>query len=318
MFKKSFWSLLVVLSIVLLAACGSNSSDGKSGNKEKTRTVESAIGSTDNIKDKPKRIVTLYQGATDAAVAMGIKPVGVVESWLEAPTYKYLRDDLKDVKIVGQETQPNLEEIEKLKPDLIIASKIRHEQIFDQLQEIAPTVATETVFTFKDTVKLMGEALNQENKSKELLTKWDDRVADFKEKAKKDIKNWPMSVSVVNFRADHARIYQTGFAGSILTELGFKGPKNVKDKKQDIITLTDKESIPQMDADVIYYFMDDQGKAVEKAYKEWTSHPLWKQLDAVKAKQVHKVDEITWNMGGGIIAANMMLDDIYDRLGIDK
>ncbi|MGX9290650.1 ABC transporter substrate-binding protein [Bacillus sp. A015] len=318
MFRKSFWSLLVVLSIVLLAACGNNSSEGKSDSKEKTRTVESAIGSTDNIKEKPKRIVTLYQGATDAAVAMGIKPVGVVESWLETPTYKYLRDDLKDVKIVGQETQPNLEEIEKLKPDLIIASKVRHEQIFDQLQEIAPTVATETVFTFKDTVKLMGEALNQQDKSKELLTKWDDRVADFKEKAKKDIKNWPMNVAVVNFRADHARIYQTGFAGSILTELGFEGPKNIKDKKQDIVTLTDKESIPQMNADVIYYFMDDQDQAVEKAYKEWTSHPLWKQLDAVKAKQVHKVDEITWNMAGGIIAANMMLDDIYDRLGIDK
>ena len=317
MFKKSFWSLLVVLSIVLLAACGSNSSEGKSDSNEKTRTVESAIGSTE-IKGSPKRVVTLYQGATDAAVAMGIKPVGVVESWLEAPTYKYLRDDLKGVKIVGQETQPNLEEIEKLKPDLIIASKIRHEQIFDQLKEIAPTVATETVFTFKDTVNLMGEALNKQDKSKELLTKWDDRVADFKEEAKKDIKNWPMSVSVVNFRADHARIYQTGFAGSILTELGFEGPKNVKDKKQDIITLTDKESIPQMDADVIYYFMDDQDKAVEKAYKEWTSHPLWKQLDAVKAKQVHKVDEITWNMAGGITAANMMLDDIYDRLGLDK
>ncbi|PCK20158.1 iron ABC transporter substrate-binding protein [Bacillus pumilus] len=317
MFRKSFWSLLVVLSIVLLAACGNNSSEGKSDSKEKTRTVESAIGSTE-IKGSPKRVVTLYQGATDAAVAMGIKPVGVVESWLETPTYKYLRDDLKDVNIVGQETQPNLEEIEKLKPDLIIASKVRHEQIFDQLKEIAPTVATETVFTFKDTVKLMGEALDQQDKSKELLTKWDDRVADFKEKAKKDIKNWPMNVAVVNFRADHARIYQTGFAGSILTELGFNGPKNVKDKKQDIITLTDKESIPQMNADVIYYFMDDQDKAVEKAYKEWTSHPLWKQLDAVKAKQVHKVDEITWNMAGGIIAANMMLDDIYDRLGIDK
>ncbi|USY50548.1 iron-siderophore ABC transporter substrate-binding protein [Bacillus altitudinis] len=317
MFKKSFWSLLVVLSIVLLAACGSNSSEGKSDSNEKTRTVESAIGSTE-IKGSPKRVVTLYQGATDAAVAMGIKPVGVVESWLETPTYKYLRDDLKDVKIVGQETQPNLEEIEKLKPDLIIASKVRHEQIFDQLKEIAPTVATETVFTFKDTVKLMGEALDQQDKSKELLTKWDDRVADFKEKAKKDIKNWPMNVAVVNFRADHARIYQTGFAGSILTELGFEGPKNVKDKKQDIVTLTDKESIPQMNADVIYYFMDDQDKAVEKAYKEWTSHPLWKQLDAVKAKQVHKVDEITWNMAGGITAANMMLDDIYDRLGIDQ
>ncbi|OLP65152.1 putative siderophore-binding lipoprotein YfiY precursor [Bacillus pumilus] len=317
MFRKSFWSLLVVLSIVLLAACGNNGSEGKSDNQEKTRSVESAIGSTE-VKGSPKRVVTLYQGATDAAVAMGIQPVGVVESWLETPTYQYLRDDLKDVTIVGQEIQPNLEEIDKLNPDLIIASKVRHEQIFDQLKEIAPTVATETVFTFKDTVKLMGEALDQEDKSKELLTKWDDRVADFKQKAEKNIKNWPMNVAVVNFRADHARIYQTGFAGSILTELGFEGPKNIKDKKQDIITLTDKESIPQMNADVIYYFMDDQDKAVGKAYKEWTNHPLWKQLDAVKAKQVHKVDEITWNMAGGIIAANMMLDDIYDRLDIEK
>ncbi|MGE6629973.1 ABC transporter substrate-binding protein [Bacillus sp. NPDC077027] len=318
MFRKSFWSLLVVLSIVLLAACGNNSSEGKSGdNKEKTRTVESAIGSTD-IKGTPKRVVTLYQGATDAAVAMGIKPVGVVESWLEAPKYKYLRDDLKDVKIVGQETQPNLEEIEKLNPDLIIASKVRHEEIFDQLSEIAPTVATETVFTFKDTVNLLGKSLDKEDKSKELLSKWDDRVADFKAKAEKNIKNWPMSVAVLNFRADHARIYQTGFAGSILTELGFEGPKDVKDKKQDIITLTDKESIPQMNADVIYYFMDKEDSAVQKSYKEWTSHPLWKQLDAVKADQVHEVDEITWNMAGGIIAANLMLDDIYDRLGLEK
>ncbi|MDI6562920.1 iron ABC transporter substrate-binding protein, partial [Bacillus altitudinis] len=80
----------------------------------------------------------------------------------------------------------------------------------------------------KDTVNLMGESLNKLDKSKELLTKWDDRVDDFKEKAKKDIKNWTMSVSVVNFRADHASIYQTGFEGSILTELGFECPKNVK------------------------------------------------------------------------------------------
>ncbi|MDI6562844.1 ABC transporter substrate-binding protein, partial [Bacillus altitudinis] len=109
--------------------------------------------------------------------------------WLEATKNKYLRDDLKGVKIVGQEKQPNLEEIEKLKPELIIASKIRHEQIFDQLKEIDPTVATETVFTFKYSVIFMGESLNKQDKSKELMTKWDDRVADFKEKAKKDIKN---------------------------------------------------------------------------------------------------------------------------------
>lgn len=51
-----------------------------------------------------------------------------------------------------------------------------------------------------------------------------------------------MSVSVVNFRADHARIYQTGFAGSILTELGFEGPKMSKIKSKISLHLQTKRA----------------------------------------------------------------------------
>lgn len=96
------------------------------------RVVKHAMGETP-IEGTPKRIVTLYQGATDVAVALGVTPVGVVESWTQQPMYEYLRDDLKDVPFVGTETQPNLEEIAKLQPDLIIASKLRHEKVYEQL-----------------------------------------------------------------------------------------------------------------------------------------------------------------------------------------
>jgi iron complex transport system substrate-binding protein len=72
-----------------------------------------------------------------------------------------------------------------------------------------------------------------------------------------------------------------------------------------------------MNADVFYIFMEDD-EAVKKTYDEWTNHPLWKNLDAVKANQVYMVDEIIWNMGGGIKAANLMLDDIYDRFELEK
>ena len=40
------------------------------------------------------------------------------------PKFEYIKNDLKDTKIVGQEPAPNLEEISKLKPDLIVASKL--------------------------------------------------------------------------------------------------------------------------------------------------------------------------------------------------
>lgn len=323
---KSFFSWLAILLSVLLflAGCGNNSAGGAeeaeaepAAEEETAREVTHAMGTT-TIEGTPEKIVTLYQGATDAAVEMGVKPVGAVESWLQQPYYEYLSADMEGVLVVGEETQPNLEEIAKLEPDLIIASQIRHEEIYEQLSQIAPTVVHETVYDFKGTVEMMGEAMNQQEKADELISAWDDRVADFQGKIQEKVGDqWPMHVTVANFREDHARIYVTGFAGSILTELGFEGPKNITDESLEIVKLTDKESIPQMNADVIYAFMEDTD-AVKKTYGEWTSHPLWANLDAVKADQVYKVDEIIWNMGGGIRAANLMLDDIYDRFELEK
>lgn len=281
-----------------------------------TRIIKHAMGET-KIDGTPKRIVTLYQGATDTAVAMGIKPVGIVESWVEKPVYKYLRDDLEDVKQVGLETQPNLEEINKLNPDLIIASKMRHEDIYNLLSQIAPTVMEENVFRYRETVKLMGEALNKQSKAQTILKKWDQRVNDFNKRIKKKMQDdWPIKVSVLNFRADHARIYYSGYAGRILNELGFERPDK---HKKDIwgVKLTSKESIPEMNSEAFFIFMSDN-EAVYNTYKEWTSHPLWKNLDAVKNDQVFEVDQVAWNMAGGIKSAHIMLDQLYDHFELDE
>ncbi|WP_209122740.1 ABC transporter substrate-binding protein [Alkalihalobacillus sp. BA299] len=332
--RSNIFSLLAIffVSLLILAGCGNQEAPAEESEgteqTEQTETQEEETASdsvreithamgTTTVEGTPERIVTLYQGATDAAVAFGVTPVGVVESWVQQPVYDYLKADLEGVEIVGLETQPNLEEIAKLNPDLIIASKLRHEEIYDQLSEIAPTVAHETVFAFKETVELMGTAMNQEEKANELLSDWDARVADFQTKVQEKLgEEWPLNVSILNFRADHARIYFTGFAGSILEELGFTRPENQQSEEWGV-QLTDKESIPEMNADVFYIFNEDD-EAVQKTFEEWTNHPLWSNLDAVQKEQVYMVDEVTWNMAGGIISANMMLDDIYDRFELEK
>lgn len=329
--KTSFFLFLILLSfITILAGCSSQSSsqtqktetkqeEPKAGSgSDNVREITHAMGTTE-ITGTPERVVTLFQGATDTAVALGVKPAGIVESWLEQPIYEYLRNDLEGTPIVGLETQPNLEEIAKLKPDLIVASKIRSEEIYDQLSQIAPTVMTDNVYTFKDTVELMGQAMNKEEKANELISAWDTRVSDFKGKIEEKLGDqWPFSVSILNFREDHARIYVTdSFAGLVLSELGFARPESQQGFDEPVVKLTDKESIPQMNADVFYMFMNDE-EAVQKNFEEWTNHPLWKNLDAVKADQVYRVDEIIWNMGGGMLAANLMLDDIYSRFELEK
>lgn len=310
----------IVTVVAILGACG-NSKDESTDSKDSKAQAESVeikhILGTTTIEGTPKKVVTLYQGATDTILEFGIKPVGVVESWAQQPMYDYLKADLEDVTYVGLETQPNLEEIAALKPDLIIATQVRHEEIYEQLNEIAPTVVNTTLYDFRETANLLGQALGQEDKAKSLIGDWENRVADFKTKIEAN-KEYPFSVAVTNYREDHARIYVKGFAGSILTELGFKGPKNLEGQDElDIVKLNDKETITQMDADAIFQFKEDNA-AVENTYKEWTAHPLYKELDAVKNDRVYTVDEIVWNFAGGLQSANLMLDDLYTHFELEK
>ena len=86
---------------------------------------------------QPTRVATLFQGATDSTVALGLRPCGVVESWSEKPVYRYLRPALAGVPSLGLETQPSLEDLALLAPDLIIASRFGHGRIAPLLHQCA-------------------------------------------------------------------------------------------------------------------------------------------------------------------------------------
>lgn len=283
---------------------------------ETVRTVEHALGEI-RIEGTPRRIVTLYQGATDTAVALGLKPVGVVESWLEKPMYRYLRDALPDVRYLGLETQPDLESVAWLAPDLIVGARYRHEAIHPLLSRIAPTVVLDTGYDFRTMLELMGEATGRERRARELLDDWAARAADFRRQIEAALgEAWPQEVAVVSFRSDHARIYYDGFARRILDELGFRRPE-VQRQPGWGIKLTSREAIPAMAADAIFVFMRDADPAVAETYRRWTEHPLWQNLEAARQDRVYQVDSVIWNMGGGILAANHLLDELYAHYGLE-
>jgi iron-siderophore transport system substrate-binding protein len=262
------------------------------------------------IETPPERVVSLYQGATDTAVALGIKPVGMVESWTEKPMYRYLRPYLSGVRMLGLETQPDLEGIAWLDPDLIVAARNRHLAIFPLLEQIAPTVVIDDVYDFKTLLSVMARATGRQAQGHCLLEHWQARTGDFRSRIRRKLGDaWPTEVAILSFRADHARIYYGGFARSVLEELGFLAPEP---HRQDGwgIKLTSQESIPAMDAETIFLFMEDD-PAVQRTYRSWTAHPLWKNLKAVRDGEVYPVDPVAWNMGAGILAANLMLDDLY-------
>lgn len=297
-----------IMFTLLILGMGAFGLQAEAENAEDVRVIEHAMGETE-IEGEPKRVVVLYQGATDTILALDQKPVGAVESWIQKPWYKYIRDKMDGVANVGLETQPNLEKIVSLNPDLIVGSKLRHEKIYDQLSAIAPTVMSDTVYEWKKTLIMLGKALDKQEKAGGILREWNQRAENFRKEIGNEINS---EVSIVRFMADHARIYYTGFAGSILKDVGLKRPENQQKDKWGV-KLTSKESIPQMNGDVIFDITDDYtgDNASYKTRDEWQNHPLWKNLDAAQEGNVYQVDSVIWNMGGGAIAAEMMLDDLY-------
>ncbi|QJC50326.1 ABC transporter substrate-binding protein [Paenibacillus albicereus] len=281
------------------------------------KTVKHAMGST-TLKSVPQRVVILFNGMVDTSVLLGVKPVGAVESYLQQPFYEYLRPSLIGVKDLGDETQPNLEAIAALKPDLIIGSKMRHEKIDGQLSKIAPTVMTEDVFSWQENLKFAADVLNKQGKADAYLTKWASRTADFKKQMGADIRSTEVTVMRINYNGT-ARFYLEGFASNILSDLGFRFPKAQTDIATDIFNIPSKEQTPLLDADYIFDFTvdwDGDG-AIYKTQKEWIDNALWSNLRAVKNKKYYKVNAVNWNLSGGPIAADKMLDDLYFYFNID-
>ncbi|MFD1778732.1 ABC transporter substrate-binding protein [Fredinandcohnia salidurans] len=318
--KKAYLGFLTlaVLSL-LLAACGAADNTDKGNNDTEganTYTVEHAMGKTP-ISKNPERIVILTNEGTEALLAMGVKPVGAVRSWIGDPWYEHIEDQMEGVEVVGEESNVNIEAIAALEPDLIIGNKMRQENIYEQLKAIAPTVFAEDLRgDWQKNFTLYSKAINKEEEGKKVLAEFEDHLNQVKEKINTDAE-----VSVVRFMEGRTRIYYTdSFSGVIFEQLGLKRPQHQVDlfaeNPEDQFTReVDQEKIPLMDADEIFYFTYETGNGeATKVEEDWINNPLWQGLNAVKAGKVHKVSDPIWNTAGGVLAANLMLDDVEKYL----
>ena len=279
------------------------------------REVTHAMGTTD-VPDAPERVVVLTNEGTEAALALGVTPVGAVQSWTGDPWYDHIDENMEEVTVVGTESGVNLELVAALEPDLILGNRMRQEEIYDQLSAIAPTVlSSELRGDWQVNFDLYAEALGQEAAGDAVMQDYDARVASLSETLGEATQE---EVSVIRFLPGQIRIYQLdSFSGVVLDQLGFARPEN--QDVNEFALRVGKESIPEMDGDRIFHFTYDKGDGEGEAVAtEALADPLWQSLSAVKEGRVHTVDDAVWNTAGGVIAAELMLDDIAGIYGVEE
>lgn len=269
------------------------------------RTLEGAFEPV-VISGTPQRVVVLDDSALDAALAVGVKPVGALASRGGTDVPDYLKEKAGTVAIVGAVREPNLEAVLMLQPDLIIASSELPKAQYDRLKLIAPTVVPGTDVTqdWRKQLAFYGHALNKDEESKQRISEVEDRLAALRERVSD-----AAHVSVIRWNAQGPFIMASHlFAGQMLDAVGFKPNELATQTRKPHTDILSLENLGKADADWVFLatLNDDGRKALEAAKQQ----PAFQRLGAVRNDQVIPVDGDVWSSSSGYFAAQHVLDDI--------
>jgi iron complex transport system substrate-binding protein len=295
----------MLAATTLLAACAETSSRSEAA-KPETREVEHAMGVAEVPAD-PQRVVVLDTGELDDALALGVKPVGAVRTDVASGFLSYLEGQADDIENVGTIAEPNLERIAALQPDLILSTTVRHEEIYEQLDAIAPTVlAPDLGDTWKENFLLYADALNKSDEAEQMLADFEARAAELGRTI-----GTGKTLSIVRFLPGQIRLYSDkSFSGVILDDMGLTVPEPAVGE-ETYLELS-PEQVTQAEAD--YLYVSTYGPEEDTDRAKVVGGPLWSTIPAVEAGQVHELHDDLIS-GIGIQAAQQILDQLERELG---
>ena len=266
-------------------------------------TVKDAKGEF-TLDKTPSRVVALEYSFVDALAQVGVSPVGVADDNKVDRILPQVREKIAAWQSVGTRSQPSLEVIASLKPDLIIADPSRHTAVFEELKKIAPTVMFdsrhESYQENLETAQKIGDLVGKSSEMKAKINEHNDYIANI-------VKNLGVQGKKASFgtsREDKFNIQNdNGYVGSFLTTLGFAPTKLNSDQAFVEINL-EQLVMEKPEYLFIAHYRD------ESIARKWEAEPLWKAIPAVKANHVYSVDADMWARGRGLEASKIMAKQI--------
>lgn len=238
---------------------------------------------TTEVAKRPERVVTLGLSDHEPALALGVKPVGVVDWFGERPFSDWPWStplwEGQTPTVVGERDDYNLEKIADLRPDLIIAqySGMSRKQ-YETLSNIAPVVAQPPDYDdygapWQEMTRRVGHALGQEQRAEELISGIEDRFA----KIRVDRPEFAEQTAAVadSFTpGKFAAFSSTDPKMLFMTELGFKPSAEIDRLAGDINAAEfSSERLDLLDVDRMVWLTSDKA-----AHDRIRSDPLYQKL----------------------------------------
>ncbi|GIP31999.1 ABC transporter substrate-binding protein [Paenibacillus sp. J2TS4] len=310
--KKKLWTggVVFILLLLVLAACGTqgaqpdntanvetgkqsdnaepnngaNNEGSSEGNAEGAETETRTITYLDQKYTVPakaeKIVITGSVESMEDALVLDVKPIGAMTTGGQfAPMFAPITQDTVGI---GEKTQPNIEEILKLKPDVILASTKFPAETLEKLNKVTTTIPVSHISTYwQDNLKLLAELAGKQEQAEQVLQKYAEDSRAFKEQIGPVFKD--KKVVILRVRAGSLAIYPEDvfFNPSVYADLGASVPEEIKQAKaQQTISL---EQLSAMNPDYLFVqFAESENTDTPKALEDFQNNPIWKSLNAVK------------------------------------
>ena len=267
----------------------------------------------------PQRIIALDESMMEILLALDLKPIAAPEPPLAGSKRLKFTKKAKDIATLGKVSQPNLEKIVQLKPDLIIGFSFGIEQNYKLLSNIAPTVGIDYAHNaWKDALVRVGEITGKSKQVQQLLDEYQQRVQALRKKLRDKDNLKTVTVSrfyapgiVPEFRN------KSSFPFSVISEVGLSLPEKqnkISNPSGYSYVSVSLERIDLLDADILFAALDSKA---EENFQEYQNTSLWQKLNVVQNNRVYTVDSSYW-IFGNILSANAILDDLEKYLLNEK
>lgn len=302
--------LTTTLAALALAACSgvtTQASTPTSGAHDDTRVITHELGDTE-ITGKPKHVVALEFSFVQALDSLGLEPVGIADD--DDPSrIEQMLNKKTDYASVGTRLEPNLELVSSLHPDLIIADLSRHSAIYEQLQQIAPTIVLNSwegsYQDIKDSVVTIADALGDRSKGEQVVAEHESRMAELAAQipAGED-RRFLLAVATPDAMSLHT---SSAFTGSVFAALGLT-PAIESD--QPIESGVGIERVLSVDPDVLFVAVDGPGTVLD----QWSTNSAWASMAAVQDKAVYEVNRNQYARFRGLQTAEIIATDIVKNV----
>lgn len=191
-FKRFTAIMLALMLIFAFTACSSKTEGEKTGNDvkmgEDTKTIypitiKDAFDRDVVIDKEPQKIISVAPNITEIIYALDLSTKLIGRS-----DYDDYPAEASSIESVGTMTDPSVEKIAAMKPDVVIASNFIKQELVQKLEDLGITVVAlygeESFEGAYETIGKVGEITNTTQKADEIIDGMKTKVAQVEEKVK--------------------------------------------------------------------------------------------------------------------------------------